>query len=595
MEKRCFACMNLTDTPVCRHCGYNNDGTAETPGQEQFLKPGIVIGGRYYIGIPIDRNGEGITYIAYDNESQLRVRVREFFPGSLCSRDEARKGVTVRPGYEIQFQALQNDFVELARQLMELHSNNCLLHPQQVFAANGTVYVVYEDVVGISLTKYLREKGGTLTWEETENLFLPLLYTVKLLNANGIVHRGISPDTILVSSQRELRLKGVCTSAVRAINTGIKPELFGGYAAPEQYEKCVSHGEWTDVYALCAVLYKVLTGTMPPRADMRETQRLIPPHTLDPRIPKTVSDAIMHGMEPQREIRTQFVKDLIGDLYAAEAPEPVVAGARRILDEEEETVPPPRRRRRSHRFRVPIWLVVILVTLPLMLALFWLASLYILGPQEPVRSGSSSSEVSVPVSQPVSSEASSAPSSQESSEDVIRYVVDDFTGQYYEDVMQSQYYQNLFVFKPVTEVYDDAQPPTTGRILEQDVEAGTAVPQGTEIGFVVSKGPQYVLIPPTTDENGNPMDLENYQKYFTDRGVEVTVEEQESVFGEPGDVIGTSIPTGETMDRETENTIVIYVVVGTGAEAADALPEEDTSSEDGDVLSEDAEETESVG
>ena len=44
-------------------------------------------------------------------------------------------------------------------------------------------------------------------------------------------------------------------------------ELFAGYAAPEQYEKCSSHGEWTDVYAVCAVLYKALTGAMPDRAD----------------------------------------------------------------------------------------------------------------------------------------------------------------------------------------------------------------------------------------------------------------------------------------------------------------------------------------
>ena len=158
--------------------------------------------------------------------------------------------------------------------------------------------MVYEDVSGVTLTRYLMDNAGELSWEETENLFLPLLYTVKLLNANGIVHRGISPDNILVTDSRELKLKGVCTSAVRAINTEIRSELFAGYAAPEQYEKCSSHGEWTDVYAVCAVLYKALTGAMPDRADTRppDGSGLVPPIELNSRIPWNVSQAIMQGL-----------------------------------------------------------------------------------------------------------------------------------------------------------------------------------------------------------------------------------------------------------------------------------------------------------
>ena len=235
MEKRCFGCMNTLDGSVCRICGLNNADPAHL--KEAFLKPGSVVGGRYYTGLSIDRNGEGITYIAFDTNIQTRVRLREFFPGSLCHREGDHKTVRVNPGCEIQYKALMTDFAELSRQLIGITASNSLLKAKDIFADNGTLYVVYEDVSGVTLTRYLMDNAGELSWEETENLFLPLLYTVKLLNANGIVHRGISPDNILVTDSRELKLKGVCTSAVRAINTEIRSELFAGYAAPEQYEK----------------------------------------------------------------------------------------------------------------------------------------------------------------------------------------------------------------------------------------------------------------------------------------------------------------------------------------------------------------------
>ena len=76
-------------------------------------------------------------------------------------------------------------------------ASNSLLKAKDIFADNGTLYVVYEDVSGVTLTRYLMDNAGELSWEETENLFLPLLYTVKLLNANGIVHKPGLTRTVL--------------------------------------------------------------------------------------------------------------------------------------------------------------------------------------------------------------------------------------------------------------------------------------------------------------------------------------------------------------------------------------------------------------
>ena len=554
MEKRCFACMNMTDTDVCRYCGHNNADPGV--GQEQFLRPGTIVNGRYYVGIPIDRNGEGITYVAFDNQEKARVRLREFFPGALCLRDSARKYILVNQGSEIQFKALMTDFVELSRQLIALPSNNCLLQAKDIFADNNTIYTVYEDVEAITLNQYLKEHAGQLSWDETESMFLPLLYTVKLLNAKRIVHRGISPDTILVTRHNELKLKGICTSAVRAINTEIKPELFAGYAAPEQYEKCASHGEWTDVYAVCAVLYRVLTGSMPPRADIRGIDsRLVSPADLESSVPVTISKAIMKGLEVGRSRRTQYIKDLIGDLYASSGPE--ISRPQRILDEEDEVEEDLDHKPKKHKmkFHMPVWLLVILITLPLMLILFFLAYALVLGPSEPAQTSSlPSSALSSELSSDLSSEE---PSSKETSSNAQQVSVDDFTGKYYDDVIKSDFYKKLFKFKDKIEEYDDIVP--SGQIIKQDVPQNSVVDQGTEIQFTVSKGPQYVVIPPLTDENSNAIELDAYKKYFTDRGIEVNVITEDNYDVPSGQIIRLDRTVGERLDREKVSAITIYV------------------------------------
>lgn len=563
MEKRCFACMNLIEETVCRHCGHNNADPQDQ--REDLIKPGTLVGDRYYIGLPVDRNGEGVTYIAFDESVQTRVRLREFFPRTLCHRESDHKTVTVNSGYEIQYKALMTDFVELSKQLIGISASNNLLKAIHILSDNGTIYVVYEDVNGVPLTKYLAQNAGEISWEETENLFLPLLYTVKLLNSNGIIHRGISPDTIIVtgdpdSRNHELKLKGVCTSAVRAINTEIKAELFPGYAAPEQYEKCASHGEWTDVYAICAVLYKVLTGSAPTRADIRLTdgERMPSPSQLNSSVPRNVSAAIMRGLECDRSRRTLYIKDLIGGLYAAV---PDTQEPQRIMDEEDIEEEPEFRRKR--KFRLPVWLIVVLITLPLMLGIFFFTYYYVLG-DHGTRQESSA---------PVSSELSSLPSSEAqpsseapSKEEVAQIVMDNFVGEVYEDLVQNETFSKLYVFKPKKEVYDESVP--IGQVIEQDIEAGTVVNQGVEVLLTVSKGPQYVTLPPFTDPNGQAITAEDYSAYLTERGLKVKVEKMDDPATPKDQIAKLNHDISELIDRDKVSEIIIYVSTGESYSAA---------------------------
>ncbi|MFZ2540108.1 MAG: protein kinase, partial [Oscillospiraceae bacterium] len=497
MVKRCFGCMNPLESDVCKKCGHNNSDLMTT--NAKLLKPGTIIKDRYYIGLPIDQNGEGVTYIGYDNTQNEKVRIREFFPDTLCHRDEKTDDVLCKLGFEIQYKSLMTDFVELSRQLIGITANNSLLKAREVLTDNSTIYTVYEDIEGVKLTEYLRDNAGELGWEETENLFLPLLYTVKLLNSNGIIHRGISPETIVVTTNHELKLCGICTSAVRAINSEVTAELFLGYAAPEQYQKCTSHGEWTDVYSISAVLYKTLTGTMPQRADMRDIDdEVMKPRQLNPNIPMSVSEAIANGLGYSKSNRTAYVKDLIGELYAV--PVPIQPVNIHTEFEEEPT---------RSKFRLPIWLIVILVALPIMLILFFVAYNIVLGGD----SDNTSSTGSVISSDITSEDTSSMPtSSKETSSSVPTVVVVDFVGKLYDDVITNELYTKMFKFKDKLEVYDETLP--IGEIINQDIAENKRVAEGTEIELTVSKGSQFVTLPTLTDRMGVPITPEFYKAFL---------------------------------------------------------------------------------
>ena len=543
MVKRCLACMNLIESNICAKCGQNQ--TDQLPTDTQLLKPETIIGNRYYIGLPIERNGEGITYIGFDQTYNVNVRIREFFPDTLAHRNVDSDDLVCNVGFEIQYKSLMTDFVELSRQLIGITVNNCLLKAKEILSDNGTIYTIYEDVNGITLTKYLRDNVGELSWEETENLFLPLLYSVKLLNSNGIVHRGISPETIIVTTDHSLKLSGICTSAARAINSEITAELFSGYAAPEQYQKCTSHGEWTDVYSISAVLYKTLTGTMPQRADQRDTNdEVMRPRQLNPSVPLGVSEAIAKGLGYSKSSRTVYVKDLIGGLYAVTTP----------IQPPQSLNSPPVEKRRA-KMRVPVWLIVILVTLPVMLLLFFIAYDFVLGGDNQDDTPSSTSSVFSDVSSEIIS--STQPPSEEISSSVPRFVVEDFTGKLYEDVIVSEAYIKAFTFKEKKEMYDETVP--IGEVISQDVEKDILVEQGTAIQLTVSAGSQFITLPPFMDSLGEGISPEDYKAFLVESGLKVLIEYVDSFTVPSGQIDHLSHAQDMVVDRSKTTSITIYV------------------------------------
>ncbi len=306
--KLCYGCFEpLEDGEKCPHCGYRQ----QSPYSPSYIAPGTILKEKYMVGKMISHNGEGATYLAYDTVISCKVIIKEYMPDTLCSRDRQTQSITVNSNSTVQYKSLMEEFTELNKKLARLRTIDHIQQVLDMFHENNTAYVVFEYLDGENLMQYLKDNGGELTWRRVQKLFPPLFTSLSQLHNAGIIHRGISPNTIFVTKKGELKLTDFCIAAVRTNKEELSSDLFKGYAAPEQYSPSAWQGTWTDVYGISSVLYRILTGCMPTEALLRnEADDLTPPASLNVDIPDNVSDAIIGGMKMAGEDRIQTINEL---------------------------------------------------------------------------------------------------------------------------------------------------------------------------------------------------------------------------------------------------------------------------------------------
>ena len=192
----CYGCMEpLGSDSVCAHCGYDRNTTSLA----NYIKPGTMLHERFLVGKVTGANGEGVTYIGYDTSVDCKVLIREYFPERLCSRVPNSTAVNVKYDHLAQYKALMAEYTELNKALARLRNLSHLNPALDMFAENNTTYAVYEYLEGGTLLEYLKENAGELSWNTVRRIFPPLFTTLSLLHNAGVLHRGISPETIYVT------------------------------------------------------------------------------------------------------------------------------------------------------------------------------------------------------------------------------------------------------------------------------------------------------------------------------------------------------------------------------------------------------------
>lgn len=489
----CMGCMNEKgDTDPCKICGYSD----LDPHIPTYLEPKTFLNERYIVGRLLSYNGEGAVYIGYDTVTASKVTIKEFMPDTLCTRHKGETDISVNANNSPLYKTYLSEFADLNHSLMKLRGMAHIQAVLDVFYANNTCYAVFEFISGISLKTFLANSTGGMTWEQVKELFPPIFTTLSLAHAAGIIHRGISPQTIFVTDKMELKLTNFAITAARTTGTEIACEIYSGYAAPEQYSN-EPNGTWTDVYGISAVLYRVLTGTNPPEAIAR-TGGMPEPSLININVPQNVSRVIMSGMKLSNDTRIRTMTELVDKLFAP--PSYAAAGGAygapgRPVSRKEEKRIQKKKKERAKFLTVLIAMGLVLITFAIVFAMTLSGSCSAGAPSESgfdpngsyqqgsTSTGDSSGSQSS-VSDPTSNNSSDTPL-------VGSVMVPNFTDDYkYDNAVKD--YEGSLTLVPSYDYNDEVR---SGFIFEQSVDPDTTVPKGTEVKVKVSKGSRVVNLP----------------------------------------------------------------------------------------------------
>lgn len=320
MNKYCNYCMSPLEAAeeTCPVCGRSDAGTVPA----HHLLPGTVLNGKFYVGRALGEGGFGITYIGRDIKLDMKVAIKEFYPNGYVNRSNtisAHVNDSVTEGRRDFFEKGRERFLKEAQILAKFSGEPGVVDVRDFFEENNTAYIIMEFLDGMDLKTYLK-KYGTLTAEQTVQLLMPVMNSLKKVHSQGLIHRDISPDNIMIVGSRVKLLDfGAARTVSAAANKSLSVMLKPGYAPEEQYRSKGNQGPWTDIYALCATMYKCITGITPDDATQRVfSDEVKTPSALNISIKPEIEKAIMRGMSVHQNDRYQSIDDLIRGLQGIE-------------------------------------------------------------------------------------------------------------------------------------------------------------------------------------------------------------------------------------------------------------------------------------
>ena len=282
----------------------------------------LLQGGKYKIVRFIASGGFGCTYEAHHTLLDLRVALKEFFVSDFCNRNEDTGDVSVGTQSKMElYGKLKKKFLEEARSLYKMKHPG-IVRVIDVFEENGTAYYAMEYIDGESLGDLVKRKGK-LPEAEVVGYIRQVAEALKYVHSLNRLHLDIKPGNIMVNKDGKAVLidfgaskhyddeTGENTSTLLGINTK-------GYAPVEQVNQSFrSFSPATDIYALGATLYKLLTGITPPDANLLMAKEKV----LTP-LPSYISPSTRHAVEAAMQLlrknRPQSVKEWLAILIDEE-------------------------------------------------------------------------------------------------------------------------------------------------------------------------------------------------------------------------------------------------------------------------------------
>ena len=273
------------------------------------LQVQTLLNNRYRITAFLSQGGFGYTYLADDDLFGKKVCIKELYINNRSTRGP-RQEVITEDSSDFSFEHFSNRFWEEARQLAAFDHPN-IVKVKDFFKSNGSTYFVMEYIEGETL-QAKKLKGGLKDEQSIFAVMTQLLAAVDTVHNAGMLHRDIKPENVLIANDNRVVLIdfGSARDYEEAKTLTQSTILTPGYAPIEQYSNRAKRGAFTDIYALGATLYFLLTGQKPMPATDRYREQLPSPQQLNPAISTQLSSAVMMAMAMEPEDRFQTVADL---------------------------------------------------------------------------------------------------------------------------------------------------------------------------------------------------------------------------------------------------------------------------------------------
>ncbi|NEO06677.1 AAA-like domain-containing protein [Moorena sp. SIO3I8] len=321
LKKRLNAVKRFFNSPKIRHSSttqpihltlgepyapYKPPSTTQAPNHSYGVSnltwpPGYRLqNGKYTIETKLGEGGLGITYLARTKTGD-RIVIKTILNDVL------------RQDNLLEFwKIFANEAVKLAQ--CSCGNPHLVRLSEEIIREGELPCLIMEYIEGETLSA-LVERQGFLSEEQA------LLYIQQIgsalwdIHQQGLLHRDVKPNNIMVrnnGSGAVLIDLGIATKFVPGVKQTYLCALTPGYAPLEQYEWRAQLGPYTDVYALAATLYVLLTGNEPVTADERvEGAVLPPPNHLNPQISDRINRAILKAMNLVARDRPQSIPEFL--------------------------------------------------------------------------------------------------------------------------------------------------------------------------------------------------------------------------------------------------------------------------------------------
>jgi serine/threonine protein kinase len=265
----------------------------------------------YRIDSTLGIGGFGLTYLATDRNLNLKVAIKEYLPGEFAVRCEDRSVRSKSDSTLETFNWGRSRFLDESRTLASFQHPN-IVRVMRFFEANQTAYMVMEFVAGNALNDWIKTRRP-LTEQALTAIAVPLLNGLEFVHGAGYLHRDIKPGNIFIRENGSPVLLDFGSARATGVNTELTAIVSPGYAPLEQYHSHGHQGPWTDLYAMGAVLYWIVTSAKPVEATARVRNDPMKPAIQAgdrSRYSVDLLNAIDWALAPSEEARPQTAAEL---------------------------------------------------------------------------------------------------------------------------------------------------------------------------------------------------------------------------------------------------------------------------------------------